>query len=141
MVSRDNESGGIAVVKFELSDGDQQGEVRADVEATFEPTILSKGIEPILDVLVTNLKSTIAKRLNVHIEQLEISQDRVHVILFFGRSSELSLDDMSRIKVNYIFYLFALIDKVATLRQAPFPDTYKYFINLPKTLAVEYGWE
>lgn len=133
------------MVKFDVLEGDRIGEVRMHVEATFKDGTTAYETILAVQTIAKVFTNVVAMRLNVGIEEFLISEITVIIKLVFKRAendvNELSVENLGRIRANFVFYLFALVDQVIPLKDVPFPDSFRYFLNLPETLANEYGWE
>lgn len=136
--------------KFKVFEAGSIGSIGIEVEVGYHQEITSKQTLEVTSLLIKVLSGDIGKRLNVGFNLLYSSQSELKLnIVFTGKSSSrvdmkndqtIIGEQLGRVRANFVFYLFTLIDDVAKLGDIPFPPNFRYFANLPETLQREYGW-
>lgn len=110
------------------------------VEVGFEETLTAKetthALRIILDAAASNLASTLFEGMSY----LELTDTNLKIVFRFhsrdGRPLEANKteEEMSRLKMQFIFYLFAKIDLQFKLADVPFPPDFRAFLSLPEYL-------
>jgi len=139
------------MAKFQISEGSNWGDILVDVEVNFKIPLTNIQLREFLLFLSQQVSGSIAQRLNLGIVSLDITLEKLHILVMFNNGEvyrndginkpPINSEDISRVRINFVFYLFALINQYIKIDSSALPNGFEYFINLPITLNNEYGWD
>lgn len=133
------------MVHFEILEGDDVGEIKIIAEAVLEHSPTAGSMNEIVRVISDCINNSISYRLAVELEELLLNEMKLRLKLAFLQPNvtdePLPVADLGRLRTNFVFYVFAMVNSRFPLKEVAFPEGYTYFISLPQTLESEYGWK
>lgn len=130
------------MTRFETIDADDPDYFDAVVEVGFAQQLSATQVAQLLQHVAAILTGGAATRIFEGFSHFQLTETRLHVHFRFARGSRLphlssaASENLSRLRVKFIFYFFAVIDTAFPLADAPFPPEFREFIILPDHLDV-----
>jgi hypothetical protein len=130
------------MARFETRDADTPDYYDSVVEVGFAQQLSAPQMAQVLQRVTAILEGEAATRIFEGFSYFQLTQTQLHVHFRFARGSILphlsgaDLENLSRLRPQFIFYFFAFIDAVFPLADTPFPTEFREFIILPDHLDV-----
>lgn len=105
------------------------------IEVDFEKVLNGRETVDVLNIVSTILTSEIALIFFEELFELRIDAHTIFTRFRYRKSDIYTTEDVSRQKVQFIFYLFASIDAKYRLGNVPFPPSFRKFISLPEVVS------
>ena len=124
--------------KLEFIDSETEKYFDVLVQVGFEEPLKAIDIIQVLQIIVKMTVSKIAANLFEGLGSLEVNTTSLTVRFRYSRanlgSNPYPGEELSMLKMQFIFYLFAKIDLQYKLADIPFPPDFRKFISLPDYL-------
>lgn len=110
------------------------------IEVGFGETLTAKNMSQVLQVFLDTVANGPVSILFEGISYLELTETNLKIVFrFYGKDDESfeankTQEEISRLKMQFIFYLFAKIDAQFQLVDVPFPPDFRVFLKLPEYL-------
>jgi hypothetical protein len=117
------------------------------VEVDFEKPVNSVGLNYLAQYITNIINGDTSSYLTPILVYLELTPDSVksrfkflHKMPITQPMQELSSSEISRLRINFIFYFISKIDEKYKILDGDLPSDFRYFLNLPTQLNSYYGW-
>jgi hypothetical protein len=128
---------------FETVDGPTEDSFEAIVEVGLAQPLTPSSMVELLQALLQPLSGSLADRVFEGLTYLEITTSTLRTRFRFARTpsgSEVSreeLENLARLRPQFLFYVFASLDRSFHLVDVPFPPDFRDFLSLPAELGLE----
>jgi hypothetical protein len=128
------------MARYETQDTDNPDYYDSVVEVGFAQRLTAPQVAVVLQHVAAILAGKAATRIFEGFAYCQITEAQLHIHFRFARASLLphlssaDLENLSRLRPQFIFYFFAVIDTVFPLADIPFPADFREFIILPDHL-------
>lgn len=130
------------MARYEIIDADDRDYYDAVVEVGFAHRLSALQVAHVLQHVTTILAGEAVARIFEGFSYIQLTAAQLHVHFRFARKARLphlsgaAVEDLSRLRPQFIFYFFAVIDRAFPLGDVPFPPEFREFIILPDHLDV-----
>ncbi|NTU85721.1 MAG: hypothetical protein HGA45_41400 [Chloroflexales bacterium] len=130
------------MARYETLDTDHPDYYDSVVEVGFAQQLSAPQVAHVLQRVAAILDGEAAARIFEGFSHFQLTAMQLHVHFRFARGSLLpqlsgaDLENLSRLRPQFIFYFFAIIDATFPLADVPFPAEFREFIILPDHLDV-----
>jgi hypothetical protein len=130
-------SGAVNLAQMLYVDTDTDDHFDIITDATFDGSLENSDSIGILSIVANTLSHKGASNLFDQLVSLEVTPESIRIRLRYLNSEKVNqsssgqaIEDASRLKVQFIFYLFAKIDQVHKLQDHPFTPRFREFLEL-----------
>jgi len=125
--------------RFEILDTEANNFFDVVVEVGFQNQLRPSEVIKILQLIIEASSGRITSKLYDGLSFLEINESLLMIQFRVSKETNpptnvdgITGEDLSRLRAQFIFYLFAKIDSQYPLADVPFPENFRMFINLPE---------